>query len=417
MLAVRITFPQSRVRAHRRQLRHRRQSSATRHEAVIVAASRTPVGSINGSLKTLTAPQLGVVALKHAFEKSGVNPTAVEEIYFGNVVQAGVGQSPARQVALGAGMSTRSDATTINKVCASGLKAIMLAAQSIETGYKSVVAAGGMESMSNAPFLLPRQNPVYGRFTAQDSLENDALWDVYNKFAMGNCGEAAAEKFGITRESQDSHAIESYKRADRAWKAGVFNEEIAPVTIKGKKGDTVVTEDEEYKRVIYEKIPTLNPSFKKNGGTITPANSSSLNDGASALILMSAEKAKELGLKPLAKVISYADAGVDPVDFPEAPTYAIPAALERAGLKIDDIAHFEINEAFSVVVRIAEKVLGVDSAKINPNGGAVALGHAVGNSGSRIVVSLIHALKSGQYGAAGICNGGGAASALVIQKL
>ncbi|KAI0723412.1 thiolase [Earliella scabrosa] len=404
MFAARITIPSSSTRPFLRHLR-RSMSSATRHEAVIVAASRTPVGSLNGSLKSLTAPQLGVVALKHAFEKSGVKPEVVEEIYFGNVVQAGVGQSPARQVALGAGMSSRSDATTVNKVCASGLKAIMLAAQSIESGYKSVVAAGGMESMSNAPFLLPRQNPVYGKITAEDSLESDALRDAYNKFAMGNCGEHSAEKFGITRESQDAHAIETYKRAERAWKAGVFKEEIAPVTIKGKKGDTIVEEDEEYKRVIYEKIPTLNPSFKKNGGTITPANSSSLNDGASALILMSAEKAKELGLKPLAKVISYADAGVDPIDFPEAPAFAIPAALERAGLKLDDIAQFEINEAFSVVVRIAEKVLGVDSSKINVNGGAVALGHAVGNSGSRIVVSLIHSLKSGEYGAAGICNG------------
>ncbi|KAH9947274.1 peroxisomal 3-ketoacyl-CoA-thiolase [Amylocystis lapponica] len=375
------------------------------HEVVIVAASRTPVGSINGSLKTLTAPQLGVVALKHAFEQYKVDPALVEEIYFGNVVQAGVGQSPARQVALGAGMKTSSDATTINKVCASGLKSIILAAQSISTGYKSVVAAGGMESMSNAPFLLPRQNPVFGKFETKDSLESDGLWDVYNKFAMGNCGESAAEKHQITREAQDAHAIESYQRAERAWKAGAFDAEVAPVTIKGKKGDTVVKEDEEYKRVIYEKIPTLNPSFKKQGGTITPANSSSLNDGASALILMSAEKAKELGVKPLAKVVSYADAGVEPIDFPIAPTVALPLALKNANLKLDDIALFEINEAFSVVVRVAEKVLGIDPAKINVNGGAVALGHAIGNSGSRIVVSLVHALKSGEYGAAGICNG------------
>ncbi|KAI0786387.1 thiolase [Abortiporus biennis] len=393
---------------------HRSMSS---HEAVIVAASRTPVGSINGALKTLTAPQLGITALKHAFETSKVDPAVVEEVYFGNVVQAGVGQSPARQVALGSGLKVSSDATTINKVCASGMKAIMLAAQSIETGYKSVVVAGGMESMSNAPFLLPRQNPVFGKFEAKDSLENDGLWCAYNQFAMGNCGEYAAEKHGIDRASQDEHCIESYKRADRAWKAGAFDAEIAPVTIKGKKGDTVVKEDEEYKRVIYEKIPTLNPSFKKQGGTITPANSSSLNDGASALILMSAEKAKELGVKPLAKVISYADAGVEPIDFPSAPAVALPIAVQRAGLNLNDISLFEINEAFSVVVRVAEKVLKIDPAKINVNGGAVALGHAVGNSGSRIIVSLVHALKSGEYGAAAICNGGGAASAMVIQKL
>ncbi|CCM04871.1 uncharacterized protein FIBRA_07064 [Fibroporia radiculosa] len=386
------------------------------HEVVIVAASRTPVGSLNGALKSLTAPQLGVVALKHAFEQSKVDPAVVEEIYFGNVVQAGVGQSPARQVALGAGMKTSSDATTVNKVCASGMKAIMIAAQSVSSGYKSVVAAGGMESMSNAPFLLPRQLPAFGPFESKDSVQHDGLWDPYNNFAMGNCGEVAAEKHQISREAQDAHAVESFKRAERAWASGAFNAEVAPVTIKGKKGDTVVKEDEQYKRVVYEKIPTLNPAFKK-GGTITPANSSPLNDGASALILMSAAKAQELGVKPLAKIISYADAGVEPIDFPIAPTVALPLALEKANLKVEDISLFEINEAFSVVVRIAEKVLGVDPAKINVNGGAVALGHAIGNSGARIIVTLVHALKSGQYGAAGVCNGGGAASAIVIQKL
>ncbi|KAG6378809.1 peroxisomal 3-ketoacyl-CoA-thiolase [Boletus reticuloceps] len=386
------------------------------HEAVIVAASRTPVGSLNGSLKSLTAPQLGTIALKHAFQQSKVDPAKAEEIYFGNVIQAGVGQSPARQVALSAGMKFSSDATTINKVCASGLKSVMLAAQSIESGYKSVVVAGGMESMSNAPFLLPRTNPLFGKFEARDSVEIDGLWDVYNDFAMGNCGEVAAEKYGITRESMDAHAIESYKRADRAWKEGVFNNEIAPVIIKGKKGDTVVKEDEEYKKVIFDKVPSLKSAFKP-GGCITAANSSNLNDGASALILMSAERAKELGVKPLAKVVSYADAGVEPIDFPMAPTVALPKALERANLTVDDIARFEINEAFSVVVRLAEKLLQIDPAKINVDGGAVALGHAIGNSGARIIVSLVHALKTGEYGAAGICNGGGAASALVIQKL
>lgn len=390
--------------------------SSSTPEVVIVAASRTPVGSFNGGLKSLTAPQLGTVALKHAFEQSKVDPAVVEEIYFGNVVQAGVGQSPARQVALAAGMKTTSDATTVNKVCASGMKSIMLAAQTISTGYKSVVVAGGMESMSNAPFLIPRQNPTFGKFETKDALENDGLWDVYNNFAMGNCGEATAAKYGVSREAQDAHAIESYKRADRAWKSGAFDAEVAPVTIKGRKGDTIVKEDEEYKRVIFEKIPTLSPSFKK-GGSITAANSSNLNDGASALILMSAERAKELGVKPLAKVISFADAGVDPIDFPEAPTHALPIALKRANLTVNDIAAWEINEAFSVVIRVAEQVLGIDPSKINVNGGAVALGHAIGNSGSRIVVSLVHALKSGEYGAAAVCNGGGAASAIIVQKL
>ncbi|KAH9045709.1 peroxisomal 3-ketoacyl-CoA-thiolase [Lactarius pseudohatsudake] len=355
------------------------------HEVVIVAAARTPVGSFNGGLKSLTAPELGVIALKRAFEQSKVDPAVVEEVFFGNVVQAGVGQSPARQVAIGAGVPVSSDATTINKVCASGLKSIMIASQSIASGYKSVVVAGGMESMSNAPFLLPRQNPVFGKFETKDSLETDGLLDAYDKVAMGNCAELRINV------------------RSRAWKAGAYDAEIAP-------------EDEEYKKVIYEKIPTLKSAFKQ-GGRITAANSSSLNDGASALILMSAEKAKELGVKPLAKIISYADGGIDPKLFPEAPTVALPVALEKAGLKAADIAAWEVNEAFSVVVRIVEKVLGVDPAKINVNGGAVALGHAIGNSGSRIIVSLIHTLKAGEYGAAGICNGGGAASALVIQKL
>ncbi|KAF9055156.1 peroxisomal 3-ketoacyl-CoA-thiolase [Hymenopellis radicata] len=385
-------------------------------EAVIVAASRTPTGSINGTLKSFTAPQLGSAALKHALQSKNIDPTIVEEVYFGNVVQAGVGQSPARQVALNAGLSSSSDATTINKICASGMKSVMLAAQSIEGGHRSVVAAGGMESMSNAPFLLPRQNPVFGKFTTIDSLEYDGLWDVFNNQAMGNCGESAAEKCGITREAQDAHAIESYQRAAKAWKEGAFDAEIVPLTVKGKKGDTVVREDEEYKRIIYEKVPSLRSAFKQ-GGSITAANSSPLNDGASALILMSADKAKELGLTPLAKVVSYADAGVEPVDFPIAPTVALPKALEKAKLTVDDISLFEINEAFSVVVRIAEQKLKIDPAKINVNGGAVALGHAIGSSGARIIVSLIYALKSGQYGAAGICNGGGAASAIVIQKL
>ncbi|ESK97644.1 acetyl- acetyltransferase [Moniliophthora roreri MCA 2997] len=385
-------------------------------EAVIVAASRTPTGSINGSLKSFTAPQLGSAALKHALASQNIDPSIVEEVYFGNVVQAGVGQSPARQVALAAGLSTSSDATTINKVCASGMKSVMLAAQSIQLGQRSVVAAGGTESMSNAPFLIPRTNPAFGKFTAIDSLETDGLWDTYNNQAMGCCGEAAAEKHSIPRESQDAHAVESYKRAEKAWKEGAFDAEIVPITVKGKKGDTIIKEDDEYKRIIYEKVPSLRSAFKQ-GGSITAANSSPLSDGASALILMSAEKAKELGLKPLAKIVSYADAGVDPIDFPSAPTIALPKALERANLTVNDISLFEINEAFSVVVRIAEKILNIDPAKINVNGGAVALGHAIGSSGARIIVSLVHALKSGEYGAAGVCNGGGAASAIVIQKL
>ncbi|KAJ7179248.1 peroxisomal 3-ketoacyl-CoA-thiolase [Mycena filopes] len=381
------------------------------HEVVIVAASRTPVGSLNGSLKSFTATQLGTAALKHALASKNIDPAIVEELYFGNVVQAGVGQSPARQVALSAGLSSSSDATTINKVCASGMKSIMLATQSIQLGDSSVAAAGGMESMSNAPFLIPRQNPAFGKFTAIDSLENDGLWDVYNNQAMGNCGESAAEKHGITREAQDQHAIESYKRAERAWQAGAFDAELAPLTVKGKKGDVIVKEDEEYKRVIYEKVPSLKSAFKQ-GGSITAANSSPLNDGASALVLMSAEKAKEFGITPLAKVISYADAGVEPIDFPIAPTVALPKALKKANLTVNDISLFEINEAFSVVVRIAEKVLSIDPAKINVNGGAVALGHAIGSSGARIVGVPCPCAEVGrvwrrwrlQWGRSGVCH-------------
>ncbi|KAF9534840.1 peroxisomal 3-ketoacyl-CoA-thiolase [Crepidotus variabilis] len=389
---------------------------AMSNEVVIVSASRTPVGSINGALKGFTATQLGTIALKDAVAKSQIDPAHVEEVYFGNVVQAGVGQSPARQVALAAGLSPSSDATTVNKVCASGMKSVMLAAQSIKLGDRSVVAAGGMESMSNAPFLIPRQNPPFGKFTTKDSLETDGLWDVYNDFAMGNCGESAAVKHSITRESADAHALESYARAARAWKSGAFDAEIVPVTVKGKKGDTIVREDEEYKKVIPDKVPSLRSAFKQ-GGIITAANSSPLSDGASAIILTSAAKAEELGLKPIAKILSWSDAGVEPIDFPEAPTKALPIALKKAGLTVNDISLFEFNEAFSVVVRIAEKVNGIDPSKLNVNGGAVALGHAIGNSGSRILVSLVHALKSGEYGAAAVCNGGGAASAVVLQKL
>ncbi|EJD54037.1 thiolase [Auricularia subglabra TFB-10046 SS5] len=395
----------------------RTMSQLAPNDVVIVGASRTPVGSINGVLKALTAPQLGVVALKHAIKASGVAPEAIEEVLFGNVVQAGVGQAPARQVVIGAGLPHSTEATTINKVCASGMKAITLATQQIKLGERSIVAAGGMESMTNAPFLVPRTNPAFGHLTAKDSLVSDGLFDVYDQVPMGNCAEQTAKKHSIDRASQDAHAIESYTRAARAWKEGAFDAEIAPVVIKDKKGgETVVREDEEYKNVKFDKIPTLKPVFVKDG-TITPANASTLNDGASAVILTSYAKAQELGLKPIAKIVSYADAAVAPVDFPTAPTVALPIALKRAGLKASDIALWEINEAFSVVVRAAEKLLDLDPAKINVNGGAVALGHAIGNSGCRIVVSLAHALKPGEYGAAGVCNGGGGATSIIIQRL
>jgi len=274
-----------------------------------------------------------------------------------------------------------------------------------------------MESMSNVPYYLPRTNPSFGHIQAKDGLLVDGLWDVYNDFHMGNCAENAARKHDISREDQDGHAIESYKRAERAYQAKAFEAEIVPVSIKDKKGkETLVTEDEEYKKVLFEKIPSLKPAFQKDG-TITAANASNLNDGASALILMSAARAEELGLKPLARIIAHADAALPPIDFPLAPSVSLPLAIEKAGLKVEDISLFEINEAFSAVIRAIEKILKIDPAKVNVNGGAVALGHALGSSGSRIVVTLTHALKSGQYGAAAICNGGGGSSAIVIQKL
>ncbi|KAG8987163.1 erg10, acetyl-CoA C-acetyltransferase [Tulasnella sp. JGI-2019a] len=388
------------------------------NEVVIVSAARTPVGSFNGALKTQTAVQLGATAAKKAMNDIQLDPKLVEEVYFGNVISAGLGQSPARQVAIAVGCGDNTEATTINKVCASGMKSIMLAAQSLQLGHRSIMMAGGMESMSNTPLLMPRTNPGFGHVQATDSLLNDGLWDVYNKFHMGHCAENTAKKYELSREDADAHAIESYKRAERAWKAGAFDTELAPVTIKDKKGtETIVKEDEEYKTVKYDKIPTLRPAFQPNGGIITAANSSNLNDGGSAMVLMTAAKAEEMGLKPLAKIISYADAAIAPIDFPTAPTVAMPLALEKAGLKVEDISLWEINEAFSVVIRATEKILNIPSDKINVNGGAVALGHAIGNSGCRIVVSLVHALKSGQYGAAGICNGGGGASAIIVQRL
>ncbi|EJT97639.1 hypothetical protein DACRYDRAFT_25012 [Dacryopinax primogenitus] len=387
------------------------------NEVVIVSGARTPVGNFQGALKGFTAPQLGVIAVKKALEKAKVNPDLVEELYMGHVIQANVGQSPARQVVIGAGLPQSTEATTVNKVCASGMKAITMASQAIQLGHRSVMIAGGMESMSQSPYYLPRVNPTFGHVQMKDSLLVDGLWDVYNDFHMGQAGEKAAKDHQISREMQDDHAIQTYRRAEEAWKKDAFKEEIAPIEIVDKKGNkTVVDEDEAYKVVKYEKIPTLKPVFAKDG-TITAANASAFNDGASAVVLMSTGKAQELGVKPLAKIVSYADAAIAPEDFPIAPTVALPLALKKAGLTKDDISLFEINEAFSVVVRACEKVLGLDPAKVNIKGGAVALGHAIGNSGCRIVITLAHSLEPGQYGAAAVCNGGGGASAIIIQRL
>ncbi|KAK0548609.1 Acetyl-CoA acetyltransferase, mitochondrial [Tilletia horrida] len=385
-------------------------------DVFIVSAARTPIGSFNGVLKKLTAPQLGVTAVKAAISRAGLQPADIEDAYIGNVLQGSVGQAPARQVVLGAGCPDTTEATTINKVCASGLKAVSLAAQNIALGQRTIMVAGGMESMSNAPYYAPR-GLTYGSTQFHDAIVKDGLTDAQGQVLMGVCAESTAKKHNLTREDQDAYAIESYKRAAAAWERKAFAAEIAPVTIPDpRKGDVEVAEDEEYKNVKMDKIPTLRPVFQKDG-TVTAANASTLNDGASAVVLASQAAIDKHGLKPLAKIVAFADAACAPIDFPIAPAHAIPLALERAKLTKDDIALFEINEAFSAVALANNKILGLDASKVNVLGGGVSLGHPIGSSGSRILVTLVHALKSSEYGVAGVCNGGGGASAMVIQKL
>ncbi len=390
-------------------------------EVFIVSAVRTPMGSFMGSLSTVPATKLGATAVKGALDKIGLDPEKVQEIYMGNVLQAGEGQAPARQVALGAGLSINTPSTTVNKVCASGMKAVTMAAQAIKAGDADVIVAGGMENMSLVPhYYNARVATKLGDIKMQDGMVLDGLTDVYNKVHMGVCAEKCAADYNITREDQDNFAIESYKRSAKAWSEGKFNEEIVPVAIPQRKGEPVIfAEDEEYKAVNFDRISTLPTVFKKEEGTVTAANASTLNDGASALILVSKEKMEELGLKPLAKIISYADAAQEPENFTTAPAKALPIALKKAGLEISDIDFFEFNEAFSVVGLANNKILGLDAAKVNVNGGAVALGHPLGSSGSRIIVTLINVLKqnNAKYGAAAICNGGGGASAIVIENI
>lgn len=390
-------------------------------EVFIVSAVRTPMGSFLGSLSAVPATKLGAVAVKGALDKINLDPKLVQEIYMGNVLQAGEGQAPARQVALGAGLSNETPSTTVNKVCASGMKAVTMAAQAIKAGDADVIVAGGMENMSSVPHYYNARNATkLGDVKMQDGMVLDGLTDVYNKVHMGVCAEKCAVDYSISREEQDNFAIESYKRAAKAWSEGKFADEVVPVEIPQRKGEPVVfTEDEEYKTVNFDRIPTLPTVFKKEEGTVTAANASTLNDGASALILVSKEKMEELGLKPLAKIISYADAAQAPEDFTTAPSKALPIALKKAGLELTDIDFFEFNEAFSVVGLANNKILGLDAAKVNVNGGAVAIGHPLGSSGSRIIVTLINVLKqnNGKYGAAAICNGGGGASAIVIENL
>ncbi|MNU13442.1 acetyl-CoA C-acyltransferase [Chryseobacterium scophthalmum] len=390
-------------------------------EVFIVSAVRTPIGSFMGSLATVPATKLGAAAVKGALDKINLDPKNVQEIYMGNVLQAGEGQAPARQVALGAGLSNETPSTTINKVCASGMKAVSMAAQAIKAGDADVIVAGGMENMSMVPHYYNARNATkLGDVKMQDGMILDGLTDVYNKVHMGVCAEKCATDYSITREDQDQFAIQSYTRSAKAWSEGKFAEEVVPVSIPQRKGDPIIfAEDEEYKAVNFDRLPTLPTVFKKEEGTVTAANASTLNDGASALILVSKEKMEELGLKPLAKIVSYADAAHEPENFTTAPAKALPIALKKAGLEISDIDFFEFNEAFSVVGLANNKILGLDAAKVNVNGGAVALGHPLGSSGSRIIVTLINVLKqnNAKYGAAAICNGGGGASAIVIENI
>jgi acetyl-CoA C-acetyltransferase len=390
-------------------------------EVYIVAAVRTPIGSFGGSLAGLSATQLGSLAVKGAINKIGLDPKHVQEVFFGNVISSGLGQAPATQVAVGAGLGYSIPCTLVNKVCASGMKAIMIGAQSIMLGSNDVVIAVGAESMSNIPYYLlkARFGYKYGNGELLDGLTYDGLTDVYNRCAMGVCADNTSKEMNISRQDQDAYAINSYKRAAAAWAAGKFKEEVIPVELTGRKGEvTIFAEDEEYKNVNFDKIPGLKPVFTKEG-TATAANSSTINDGAAAVILMSKEKAKELGVTPLAKIRGFADASQDPMWFTTTPSLAIPKAMKLAGVDKKDVGYYEINEAFSAVALANNIKLELDPAKVNVNGGAVALGHPLGASGTRITITLANVLKQNNaaIGVAGICNGGGGASAIVLEKL
>jgi acetyl-CoA C-acetyltransferase len=385
----------------------------------IVSAVRTPIGSFMGSLSTVTAPHLGAAAIKGALEKINIDSNLIDEVFMGNVIQAGVGQAPARQAALFAGLSQNVPCTTVNKVCASGMKSIMMGAQAIIAGDANIVVAGGMENMSLIPHYVHMRNGVkFGPTSLVDGMQKDGLLDAYDNNAMGVCADMCATEYNITREEQDAFAIQSYEKSANAWDSGKFDNEVVPVSIPQRKGDPIIfSKDEEYTNVKLDKIPSLAPVFTKEG-TVTAANASTINDGAAAVILMSEEKAIELGLKPLAYITSYADAAQEPKWFTTAPAKALPIALSKAGLQLSDIDFFEFNEAFSVVGLANSKILGLDNNKVNVNGGAVSLGHPLGCSGARIIVTLINVLaqNNAKYGAAAICNGGGGASAMIIER-
>ena len=388
---------------------------------VIVEAKRTPIGTFGGALASFTAPELGAMAILEVVKSAGIKTDDVQEVVMGNVLSAGIGQAPARQAAIKAGLSEKTPSTTVNKVCASGMKAIMIAADQIMLGQADIMVAGGMESMSNVPYYLPKQRfgSKYGHVQTEDGILKDGLWDVYNNYAMGNAAELCASECNISRDQQDEFAIESYKRALKAFEDGDFDSELIKVKVTDRRGNvTIVEKDEELDRVNFDKIPSLRPVFQKDG-TVTAANASSINDGAAAVLLMSEEKANELGLTPIARIASHASAAKAPEWFTTAPADAIPIALERAGKTKEYIDLFEINEAFSVVSLANNQILELDPAKVNIHGGAGSVGHPIGCSGARIVVTLLHALKKtgGKFGCAGICNGGGGASALVIEML
>ena len=389
-------------------------------EVVIVSVARTPIGSFMGSLSKISAPKLGAIAINGALDKINLNPELIDEVFMGNVVSAGVGQAPARQAAIFAGIPDTVPCTTINKVCSSGMKSVMLAAQSISLGDTEIVVAGGMENMSLIPhYLHGRQGTKFGPTILEDGMQKDGLVDVYEKVAMGVCADACATKYGFSREDQDAYAIQSYQRSSEAWKSGKFSDEIIPVEIPQRRGAPVLmTEDEEYKNVKMEKIPSLRAAFSKEG-TVTAANASTINDGGAALILMSAEKALELKLTPIAKIKSFADAAHEPEWFTTAPSKAIPKALSKANITIDDVDYFELNEAFSVVGLANMKILNLKNERVNVNGGAVSLGHPLGVSGARIIIALTSILKqnNAKIGAAGICNGGGGASAMILESI
>lgn len=389
-------------------------------EVVIASVARTPIGSFMGSLSSVPAPKLGATAIKGALDKINLDPNLVEEVFMGNVVSAGLGQAPARQAAMFAGIPNTVPCTTVNKVCASGMKSIMLAAQTIELGNADIVIAGGMENMSSIPhYYHARTAAKFGPVKMEDGMQKDGLVDVYDQVAMGVCADACATEYEFTREDQDNYAIQSYTRSADAWSAGKFADEVVPVEVPQRRGEPVIfAEDEEYKNVKMEKIPVLRAAFTKDG-TVTAANASTINDGGAALVLMSAEKAAELEITPIAKIKSYADAAHEPKWFTTAPAKALPKALDRAGITLQDVDYFELNEAFSVVGLANMKILGLDNDKVNVNGGAVSLGHPLGVSGARIVIALTSILKqnNAKIGAAGICNGGGGASAMVIERI